>query len=152
MPVSDDRGHDDERSGAINFVSPSRLWGRSVLAVIATVACLAFTSSPIRQDQPGSDKPQAASEPNRAVEPKQPRPAREVQGQAESPTILQDEREKQIVEDSARLLKLATDLKAEADKTTLDTLSLKIIREADEIEKLAQGVKKKIKEGKQTPK
>jgi hypothetical protein len=55
------------------------------------------------------------------------------------------ERRKQIADDSARLLKLATDLKTEVDKTTKDTLSLSVIRKADEIEKLAHGVKEKMK-------
>jgi len=54
-------------------------------------------------------------------------------------------RKKQIAEDSAKLLKLATDLKAEVDKTTKDTLSMNVIRKADEIEKLAHDVKEKMK-------
>jgi hypothetical protein len=55
------------------------------------------------------------------------------------------ERKKQLADDSARLLKLATDLKAEVDKTTKDTLSLTVIRKADEIERLAHNVKEKMK-------
>ena len=55
------------------------------------------------------------------------------------------ERKKQISDDSARLLKLATELKTEVDKTTKDTLSLGVIRKADEIEKLAHSVKEKMK-------
>src|SRR5215469_572649 len=55
------------------------------------------------------------------------------------------ERKKQISDDSARLLKLATDLKAEVDKTSKDTLSLGVIRKAEEIEKLAHSVKEKMK-------
>jgi len=55
------------------------------------------------------------------------------------------ERKKQIAEDSAKLLKLATDLKAEVDKTSKDTLSLNVIRKADEIERLAHSVKEKMK-------
>jgi hypothetical protein len=43
------------------------------------------------------------------------------------------------------LLKLATDLKTEVDKTTKDTLSLGVIRKADEIERLAHDVKEKMK-------
>ncbi len=54
-------------------------------------------------------------------------------------------RKKQISDDSARLLKLATDLKTEVDKTSKDTLSLGVIRKADEIEKLARSVKEKMK-------
>lgn len=55
------------------------------------------------------------------------------------------ERKRQINADSARLLKLATDLKTEVDKTGKDTLSLGVIRKADEIEKLAHDVKEKMK-------
>jgi hypothetical protein len=55
------------------------------------------------------------------------------------------ERKKQINDDSARLLKLASDLKSEVDKTSKDTLSLGVIRKADEIEKLARDVKEKMK-------
>jgi hypothetical protein len=53
------------------------------------------------------------------------------------------EHNRQIAEDSARLLKLATDLKAEIDKTNKDTLSLRVIRKADEIERLAHSVRLK---------
>lgn len=55
------------------------------------------------------------------------------------------ERKKQISNDSAKLLKLATELKNEVDKTTKDTLSLGVIRKADEIERLAHNVKEKMK-------
>jgi len=55
------------------------------------------------------------------------------------------ERKKQIAEDSAKLLKLATDLKTEIDKTNKDTLSLSVIRKAEEIERLAHIVKEKMK-------
>jgi hypothetical protein len=55
------------------------------------------------------------------------------------------ERKKQIAEDCVKLLKLAADLKAEVDKTNKDTLSLAVIRKADEIERLAHSVKEKMK-------
>jgi hypothetical protein len=54
-------------------------------------------------------------------------------------------RKKQIAEDSAKLLKLAAELKTEVDKTNKDTLSLSVIRKADAIEKLARDVKEKMK-------
>lgn len=56
-----------------------------------------------------------------------------------------EERRKQIVDDSSRLLKLAAELKAEVEKTGKDTLSLDVIRKADDIERLAHGVKQKMK-------
>jgi len=55
------------------------------------------------------------------------------------------ERKKQIADDTAKLLKLAADLKTELDKTGKDTLSLNVIRKADEIERLAHSVKEKMK-------
>jgi hypothetical protein len=55
------------------------------------------------------------------------------------------ERKKQIADDSEKLLKLATDLKTEVDKTSKDTLSINVIRKADAIEKLAHDVKEKMK-------
>jgi hypothetical protein len=53
-------------------------------------------------------------------------------------------RKKQINAESAKLLKLATELKAEVDKTDKETLSVGVIRKADEIEKLARNVKEKM--------
>jgi hypothetical protein len=57
-----------------------------------------------------------------------------------SPEDAIDARKRQIAEDSATLLKLADDLKAEVDKTNKDVLSLEVIRKADQIEKLAHDV------------
>ncbi|MGA9585770.1 MAG: hypothetical protein WBQ95_10610, partial [Terracidiphilus sp.] len=54
-------------------------------------------------------------------------------------------RKKQISDETVKLLKLATDLKAEVDKTNQDTLSVGVIRKADEIEKLAHDIKDKMK-------
>lgn len=55
------------------------------------------------------------------------------------------ERQKQIADDAALLLQLATELKKEVDKTDKDTLSVNVIRKAERIEKLAKGVKQKMK-------
>jgi hypothetical protein len=54
-------------------------------------------------------------------------------------------RQKQLVEDTQKLLALANELKAEVDKSTKDTMSLEVIKKADEIEKLAHNVKEKMK-------
>jgi hypothetical protein len=67
---------------------------------------------------------------------------------ADTPSVndTRAERERQIAEDNAKLLKLATELKSEIDKTTLDTLSLSVIHKASEIEKLAHSLKEKMKQ------
>jgi hypothetical protein len=56
-------------------------------------------------------------------------------------------KQKLIADESAQLLTMALALKAEVDKTTKDTLSLNVIKKADEIEKLAKSVKEKMKQG-----
>lgn len=56
-----------------------------------------------------------------------------------------DARKKEIAEESARLLRMATELKTEVDKTTKDTLSVQVIRKASEIERLAHDVKGNIR-------
>ena len=70
---------------------------------------------------------------------------REQQEKKQDFTAANAERKKQISDDSAKLLKLATELKAEVEKTSKDTLSLNVIRKADEIERLAHNVKEKMK-------
>jgi hypothetical protein len=69
----------------------------------------------------------------------------EQQTKAKNFEAVNAERKRQLAEESAMLLKLATDLKSEVDKTSKDTLSINVIRKADEIEKLAHDVKEKMK-------
>ena len=119
------------------------------VACCCVLAALAGSARPGQQTPPGSganpDKSihdpvlTALPDPNTQME------MREQQTKQQDYTAANLERRKQIAEDSARLLKLATDLKSEVDKTTKDTLSLGVIRKADEIEKLAHSVKEKMK-------
>ncbi len=55
------------------------------------------------------------------------------------------DRQKRLVADTEKLLALATELKANVDKSNKDTMSVDVIRKADEIEKLAHSVKEKMK-------
>ncbi len=56
-----------------------------------------------------------------------------------------NERQKQLVSDTDKLVALANELKADVEKSNKDTLSLDVVRKADEIEKLAHSVKEKMK-------
>lgn len=58
---------------------------------------------------------------------------------------LNKQRQTQLEKDTERLLKLATELKQYVDKTDEHTLSLDVIKKAEEIEKLAKSVKEKMK-------
>jgi hypothetical protein len=55
------------------------------------------------------------------------------------------QRQTSLQKDTDHLLELATELKADVDKTTEHTLSLEVIKKAEEIEKLAKSVKEKMK-------
>ena len=84
-------------------------------------------------------------EANRPLDANQQMEMRQQQEKKQNFEAANIERKKQIADDSAKLLKLANELKTEVDKTTKDTLSLSVIRKADEIERLAHSVKEKMK-------
>lgn len=67
----------------------------------------------------------------------------EHQAKQEIQSSVSDERKKRIADESASLLSLANSLKAEVDKTTKDTLSVTVVRKADEIEHLAHKMRAK---------
>jgi hypothetical protein len=124
-------------------------WFRVAASILFMGALLAAA---LHSQQPGQ---QSAPQPSSTTNPQDPGPGRawststlEVpmpSGGNPDFTAANAERKKQIADDSIKLLKLATDLKSEVDKTTKDTLSLNVIRKADEIEKLAHDVKEKMK-------
>jgi hypothetical protein len=91
------------------------------------------------------DKPTLSPEANRLPDVNDQMEMRDKATKQQDYTAANVERRKQIADDTTKLLKLATDLKAEVDKTTKDTLSLGVIRKADDIEKLAHSVKEKMK-------
>jgi hypothetical protein len=55
-------------------------------------------------------------------------------------------RQQDIRDDTDKLFRLATELKAAVDKTNENLLSLEVVRKADEVEKLARKVKEKMKD------
>lgn len=58
---------------------------------------------------------------------------------------LNKQRQTSLQKDTDRLLQLATELKEYVDKSNEHTLSLDVIKKAEEIEKLARSVKGKMK-------
>lgn len=65
--------------------------------------------------------------------------------QAQQARSRNSDRQKRLVEDTNKLLVLATELKQDVDKTNKDVLSVDVIKKADEIEKLAHSVKERMK-------
>jgi len=55
------------------------------------------------------------------------------------------QRKKQLAADTAKLLELANELKAEMDKSSKDTLSLNVMKKAEQVERLAHKVRDEMK-------
>jgi hypothetical protein len=125
-------------------VQKSGRWGRGCasLAFIAAFTCVA------QDGRPAGFQPDKAALPspiNQLPDANAQMENREKQTKTQKFEAANGERKKQISEDSTKLLTMAIALKAEVDKTTKDTLSLNVIRKAEEIEKLAHSVKEKMK-------
>jgi hypothetical protein len=69
---------------------------------------------------------------------------------ATSPATPAQAEQQQLEKDSATLLRLVQELKAEVEKAGSNTLSLAALRKADEIQRLAKNLKEKMKEQGQT--
>ena len=79
------------------------------------------------------------------VVPVVPQDERTVRIGEEQAKMRNEDRQKRLVEDTTKLLELANELKAAVDKSDKNTLSLDVVRKADEIEKLAHSVKERMK-------
>lgn len=90
-------------------------------------------SPPIASPSPTLDMPMENSDPTVAMQ------------EHRRQMALMNDRQKRIVDDTAKLLRLATELKDDVDKSSKDTMSLDVIKKADEIEKLAHNVKNRMK-------
>lgn len=114
-------------------------WVRVCLVCAAAVTSIAQDSRPASTPDPATTAQSTQSEGADA----KVQPAKDA---GHAPAIAEGDRKKQIADESTQLLSMALALKAEVDKTTKDTLSMNVIRKADEIEKLAHTVKEKTKQ------
>ena len=90
----------------------------------------------------GSPFPDAGSRPGREDRDRDPNLERM---QEQAAKARNSDRQKRLVADTEKLLSLATELKQDVDKTDKNTLSVDVIKKADEIEKLAHSVKERMK-------
>lgn len=119
-----------------------RMLRRMVVWAVAGGVMLALGSAGRGEQGSGSQAGQTTAPGLVPVVPPDARVASMEEDQAKLRNI---ERQKRLVEDTTKLLKLANELKVDVDKSNKDTLSLDVIRKADEIEKLAHSVKEKMK-------
>jgi len=132
-------------------VSRGWLWVPALLAAMATSGCvssrLAVVDAATIPGPAQSPAPSAAASSKAGAHTKA-----QAAGQAAKPknagatasTILEQRRQK-INGECADLLKMATSLKAQVDKTTKDELSVSVVRQAGQIETLARTVKDEMK-------
>jgi len=130
--------------GAESLWSPVRRWIRPA-AGLAVLTTLIAVAQPPQQSSTNPDRPYLLPEANRLPDKNDQMQLRDDQGKKQNFEAANAERKKQIADDTSKLLELATQLKAEVDKTSKDTLSINVIRKAESIEKLARGVKEKMK-------
>jgi hypothetical protein len=83
--------------------------------------------------------------PPRPVAPANPDDVARAEMEKEMAKAANKQRQEQIKTDTDKLLKLATELKQYVDKSNENTLSLDVVKKAEEIEKLAHNVKEKMK-------
>ncbi|KAA6457970.1 hypothetical protein DYQ86_21650 [Acidobacteria bacterium AB60] len=122
-----------------------RRWTRGALGLAVLTAFLAAAQPPQQSPSPNPDRPYLIPEANRLPDKNQQMQMHDDQAKKQNVDAANSERKRQISDDTAKLLELATQLKAEVDKTSKDTLSINVIRKAESIEKLARGVKDKMK-------
>lgn len=111
------------------------------LFVIATAIRPEARTTLAQSTEPQAAPPTAASD--AAARANAQEPSQDQAAKAQVTDASTNPPKKQIALDSANLLKMAKDLKANMDKTTPDTLSVAVIRQAEEIEKLAHKMRSK---------
>jgi hypothetical protein len=115
--------------------------GLSALSILTSLSSVSQQTQP----PPRPPKPIILPEANRLPDANDQMEMREELTRVNQYEAANSERIRQISSDSARLLKLAGELKADADKTDEDLHPLDVIQRAEEIEHLARNVQEKMK-------
>jgi len=94
---------------------------------------------------PDSAEPKAAEPaPNANQSSQELKPPEAVQVEPSTPATPEELRRAEIEADTKKLFKLAADLRTEVAKTYKDSLSLSVIKKAEEVEKLAKSLKARM--------
>lgn len=125
----------------------TRLWAVIVimagaLAVAHLGTARAQTNAPISTQLPETGGPIGNAD-RRSLPDDIPYATREIQERQMK--RLRQEHQHELIDDTARLVQLATALKAEVDQETQPTLPMDMLKQADEINKLAKRVSERIK-------
>jgi hypothetical protein len=127
-------------SGSRDFHS-----GRAIAALVALFALSALAQSGQQRPVRSPNQLYLSPDSNQLPDANDQMLMREQQQQQQEFENANAARHKLLTDESAELLALATQLKTEMEKTDKDTLSLGVIRKAEQIEKLAKDVKAQMK-------
>ncbi len=131
-----------------------RRFGTITLLILAIVTICGRTPQSSAQSRPWQAQPDLAP---RAViaragagspqlGQKRPRDPEEVRMERDRLKRMNKERHERLKSDTDKLLVLATELKQYVDRTNENTLSLDVLKKAEEIEKLARSVRERMKQ------
>jgi len=126
-------------------IARNRRWLRAAACLFAAAFLVTAVEGGQQAPMGSPCRPYLMPEANRPLDANQKMQMQDQQQKKANFEAANAERKKQLTDDSAHLLKLANELKTEVDKTDKDTLSIAVIRKADEIERLAHVVKEKMK-------
>lgn len=149
---------DDRQRGKVDARLAGRTWSRQIAwlaTCIAAAVLLAGAGPPQKATQtspPSSDATQPLVPDAKNV------PSVHLKSGAPGPKSIQTSTaglsanpNGQVAKEAAELLRLAMDLKAEVDKTNSATLSVRVVRKAEEIRQLAHSVREKVNQNAQVP-
>src|SRR5690349_5298836 len=105
---------------------------------VVALTCASPLIGQVDQFPPSSQDPQLGP-PHEKKDPDQEKRERDME------KARNKERQHSLQKDTSQLLQLATELKQYVDKTNENTLSLDVIKKAEEIEKLAHKVREKMR-------
>jgi hypothetical protein len=119
---------------------------------IACMAVLLFALAPggvaqaAAQSAAAGPQSVAAAQPAAAGQPVAAAPGNTAPAaDSQSAPAAQTPKQKQLADDTAKLLQLANELKAELDKSSKDMLSLNVMKKAEQVEKLAHKVRDEMR-------
>ncbi len=118
------------------------------LACLAVLVFGSISQSAAQQATQGSPAQPPAAQAPATAEVKADTPAA-AKADTAKPATPQTPEQKQLADDTAKLLVLANELKSELDKSNKDTLSVSVIKKAQQVEKLAHKVRDEMKASQQ---
>jgi hypothetical protein len=107
---------------------------RTVL-ILCSALTLCLSAASAQQGSPGST--------DKSGEAGNPKPAGTQSDSAKTPLTAEEKKHADLLADTEKLYKLTQELKAEVAKSNKDTLSVSVVKKAQEVERLAKSIKER---------